>query len=259
MSAAGPAQPRFLDAGGGTRLAYHHTPGRAPGFVFLPGLRSDMTGTKALRVEAFCRARGLACLRFDYRGHGASSGAFEEGTIGAWRADALAALDALTEGPQVLVGSSMGGWIMLLAARERPERIAGLVGLAAAPDFVCDLIEPALGPEQHAALAREGRIELPSAYDEAPMPLTRRLIEEARAQRVLDRPLPITCPVRLLHGMRDPDVPWHTAVTLAGHLDAEDVAITLIKDGEHRLSRDSDLLRLEGELTALLAQLDSAG
>nr|WP_207480538.1 alpha/beta hydrolase [Arenibaculum pallidiluteum] len=225
---------------GDATIAFRRTPGRGPGLVFLGGYRSDMTGTKALALEAHCRARGRAFLRFDYQGHGASGGRFEDGTIGSWTEDALAALDAETEGPQILVGSSMGGWIMLLAALARPERVAGLVGIAAAPDFTEDLIWDLLPPDQRARMLAEGRIEEPSQYGE-PLVYTRALVEDGRRRLLLRAQIPFAGPVRLLHGQRDPDVPWQTALRLAERLDGEDVTTVLVKDGDHRLSRPQDL------------------
>src|SRR5690606_6235599 len=244
-----PEPPRILARPDGSAIAYHRLPEREgtprrPGVVFLGGFASDMTGTKATALEAFCRARGQAFLRFDYTGHGQSSGAFEEGTIGRWTADALAALDELTAGPQILVGSSMGGWIMLLVALARPERLAGLVGIAAAPDFTEDLVWAALTPEERETLLRDGAVRRPSAYDPEPYPFTRALIEEGRNHLLLRAPIDITCPVRLLQGMRDPDVPWQTALRLTERLTGDDVHLLLIKDGDHRLSRPANLDRL---------------
>jgi pimeloyl-ACP methyl ester carboxylesterase len=236
----------------GATLAYSRLAGRAPGVVFLHGLMSDMTGTKALALEAFCRRRGHAFLRFDTFGHGASSGDFAAATVGRWKADVLAALDRLTEGPQIVVGSSMGGWLMLLAARERPERIAALVGIAAAPDATEDLIWRKFSAEEQARVLREGAIRLPSSYDPAGYLFTRRLIEEGREHLVLGATLPIACPVRLLHGMQDADVPWQTSLRLAERLAGADVTVTLVKDGDHRLSRDEDLARLCATVGALL-------
>jgi pimeloyl-ACP methyl ester carboxylesterase len=227
----------------GATIAFRRTPGRGPGVVFLGGYRSDMTGSKALALEAHCREAGRAFVRFDYQGHGASGGRFEDGTIGSWTEDALAVIDAATEGPQVLVGSSMGGWIMLLAALARPGRVAGLVGIAAAPDFTEDLVWDALGPEARGRMLADGRIEEPSAYGD-PYVYTRALVEDGRRRLLLRAPIPLACPVRLLHGMRDPDVPWETSLRLAGRLQAEDVRTTLVKDGDHRLSRPQDLALL---------------
>ncbi|MEO1093133.1 MAG: alpha/beta hydrolase [Pseudomonadota bacterium] len=228
----------------GQRLAHVTSAGRPPHVMFLTGFKSDMEGSKALAVEAACRDRGQAVTRFDYSGHGASSGRFEDGTIGDWTADAVAVVDAVTRGPVVLVGSSMGGWVMTLVARARPTRVAGLVGIAAAPDFTEDLIWNVATPEQRRALVEDGVHYEPSPYSEEPTPITHRLIEDGRRHLVLRTPLPISCPVHLLHGQKDPDVPWRTSLTLAAHLDAEDVTVELIKDGDHRLSRDADIARL---------------
>lgn len=220
---------------------------------------SDMTGTKARRLEAFCAARGHAYLRFDYFAHGASSGDFAEATIGRWREDALAVLDRLTEGPQVLVGSSIGGWLMLLAALARPERVAGLIGIAAAPDATETLMWAKFPPELRERILRDGAARLPSAYSAEGYLFTRTLIEEGRRHLLMAQPIPIACPVRLLHGMRDPDVPWQTSLALTEMLASRDVAVTLVKDGDHRLSSESDLALLERTLAALLDQLSAAG
>jgi len=225
-------------------IAYVATPGRAPGVVFLPGFRSDMEGGKALALEAHCARTGRAFVRFDWSGCGLSGGRFEEGTIGGWREDALAVLDHRTRGPQILVGSSMGGWIALLAALARTERVAGIVGVAAAPDFTAEL-EAGLDEAARRDLAERGVWLEPSAYSEAPTPITRRLLEEARAHCLLPRaPIPIRVPVRLVHGQRDPDVPWRHALRLAEALAGDDVEVLLVKDGDHRLSREADLERL---------------
>jgi pimeloyl-ACP methyl ester carboxylesterase len=244
----------------GTVLAYYKTkPGKArtengpktPGLMFLGGFMSDMSGGKAQALEAYAAARGRAFLRFDYRGHGASSGRFEDATIGDWAGDALAILDERTEGPQILVGSSMGGWIMLLVALARPGRVAGLVGIAAAPDFTEDLIWARATPAQRAALESTGHVDNPSAYSDAPYRITRRLIEEGRDHLLLHRPVALTCPVRLIHGLADPDVPWQTSLRLAEALHSTDVEITLVKGGGHRLSEPADLARLQRVIEAL--------
>ena len=237
-------------------LAYHSTAGRAPGIVFLGGFLSDMTGTKATALEAYARDRGQAFLRFDYQGHGQSSGRFEDGSIGRWAEDAVAAVDALTTGPQVLVGSSMGGWIMLLAALARPQRVAALVGVAAAPDFTEDLMWQRFPEEVKAEIETKGVYYEPSDYAETPYPLTKHLIEEGRRHLLLHAAIPLACPVRLLHGMRDPDVPWETALRLAERLESRDVEVTLVKDGDHRLSEPADLRRLAATLDRLLDRLD---
>lgn len=239
----------------GATIAFRRTAGGTPGVVFLGGYRSDMTGTKAMALEAHCRARGQAFLRFDYRGHGASSGRFEDGTIGQWAGDAIAALDRLTDGPQILVGSSMGGWLMLLAALARKERVAGLVGIAAAPDFTEDLIWDRLDAAERARLETEGAIYEPSAYGD-PYVYTRALVEDGRRHLLLRGTIPLECPVRLLHGMEDPDVPWRTSIRLAEKVAAADTRVTLVKDGDHRLSRDADLAllcRTVDEVAALAA------
>lgn len=228
----------------GVSIAYHRTRGKSPGVVFLGGFMSDMTGTKAVTLEEFCRARGQAFLRFDYRGHGASSGRFEDGTIGLWADDALAAFDQLTDGPQILVGSSMGGWIALLTALARRGRVAGLVGIAAAPDFTEDLLWNAFSSDQRAALLREGVLRLPSEYSDKPYSIALKLIEDGRRHLLLRETIDLACPVRLLHGMRDPDVPWQRSVKLAEQLAAPDVRVVLVKDGDHRLSREQDLALL---------------
>jgi pimeloyl-ACP methyl ester carboxylesterase len=243
----------------GARIAYYRTAGRTPGVVFFTGYKSDMTGQKAVRLEAFCRAQGRAFLRFDYYGHGASSGAFVDGTIGRWADDAVFALDRLTEGPQVLVGSSLGGWIMLLAAQARPRRTAALLGVAAAPDFTEDLIVPALSPSDRETLERDGVVPVYSSYDPEPTPVTRLILEEGGRHLVLRGPIRLSCPVRLIHGMRDPDVPWRTSLRLADRLVAEDVEITLVKAGDHRLSEPRDLDRLCETLDRLLVRLDAGG
>lgn len=239
-----PNAPETLRGRNGVSIAYHRTRGKSPGVVFLGGFMSDMTGTKAVTLEAFCRDRGQAFLRFDYRGHGASSDRFEDGTIGLWAEDALAAFDQLTEGPQILVGSSMGGWVALLTALARGERVAGLVGIAAAPDFTEDLLWSAFPPDQRAALTRDGVLRLPSEYSDKPYSITLRLIEDGRQHLLLRSPIDLACPVRLLHGMRDPDVPWQRSLRLAEQLATPDVRVELSKDGDHRLSREQDLALL---------------
>ena len=251
------ADPHILSRDDGRTIAYHFTPGKSPGVVFLTGLMSDMEGGKALSLEGFCRARGQAFLRFDYSGHGASSGAFTDGTIGRWAEDTVFVLDELTDGPQVLVGSSMGGWIMLLAALERPHRVAGLLGTAAAPDFTEDLIRPGLTGEQKAALEGDGLVRLPGDYGEDPYPITRALLEDGRTHLLLRQEIPLEIPVRLIHGMKDADVPWGTSLLLAGRLKTGNVEVTLVKDGGHRLSEPEDLERLCGTLEALLRHMEN--
>jgi pimeloyl-ACP methyl ester carboxylesterase len=256
FAAGASAAPTMVRREDGSSIAYNRTWGRSPGVVFLTGYKSDMTGQKAVRLEEFCRARGHAYIRFDYTGHGASSGAFVDGTIGAWVEDAVLVLDRLTEGPQVLVGSSLGGWIMLLAALARPDRVAGLLGVAAAPDFTEDLIVPGLSPGQRAELEERGMVPIWSPYDPEPTPVTRLILEEGRRHLVLRGPIALDCPVRLIHGLRDPDVPWQTSLRLADAVQSEDVETILVKAGDHRLSEPRDLDRLCGVLELLLRRLD---
>src|SRR5579883_2824971 len=244
--------PAILTCDDGATIAYHCRAGKTPGVVFLGGFMSDMTGTKARRLDPFCAARGQAYMRFDYFGHGASSGDFAKATIGRWKADTLQALDRLTEGPQILVGSSLGGWLMLLAALARPERVSGLIGIAAAPDATEDLMWSRLAPESRAAMERDGAIRVPSQYDPGGYLLTLRLIEEGRRHLVMRKPIALACPVRLLHGMRDPDVPWQTSLALAEKLESRDVEVTLVKEGDHRLSTDGDLTLLTRTLAAMI-------
>jgi len=239
-----------LDRGDGVELAWRRIAGRGPGVVFLGGFNSDMTGTKAEDLAAFCAARGQAFLRFDYSGHGASGGRFVDGTIGRWAEDAACALDRLTQGPQILIGSSMGGWIALLLALRRPERVKGLIGIAAAPDFTARMATE-LPAEARAALQRDGIWYRPSAYGD-PYPITRVLLEEGRNHLLLQGPVPLSIPVRLLHGQQDPDVPWELSLKIAEAVTGPDVQVVLVKDGDHRLSRPQDLALLRRSLAALL-------
>jgi pimeloyl-ACP methyl ester carboxylesterase len=242
-----------LDRGDGVELAWAATPGNSPTLVFLPGFSSDMTGSKAIDLLAFCVEHGHAMLRLDYSGHGASCGAFTDGTVGRWMQDALAVIDAETEGPLLLVGSSMGGWIGLLIALARPERVMGLVGIAAAPDFTERLMWQAMPLVERETLLRDGSLAVPSQYGE-PLVITLALIEDGRRHLVLNAPIPLTIPVRLLQGQRDDDVPWETALTLAGQITGDDVMVTLVKDGDHRLARPVDLALLRRTVGGLLRQ-----
>ena len=239
-----PPPPSLLAREGGDTIAYRAMAGSTPGVMFCGGFMSDMTGTKATALEAHCRSTGRACVRFDYSGHGQSGGAFRDGTIGAWRDDALAVLDRVASGPQILVGSSMGGWIVLLLALARPERVAGLVGVAAAPDFTEDLIWSTLDDEGRRTLTESGEIVMPCDYGDDPYPITMSLIEEGRDHLLLRAPIALDRPIHLLQGMRDEDVPWRTALTIAELVESERVTVELVKDGDHRLSRDEDLARL---------------
>jgi pimeloyl-ACP methyl ester carboxylesterase len=225
----------------------------SPGHISqaMAGYRSDMSGEKATALAAFCAERGQAMLRLDYSGHGISGGRFVDGTIGRWCDDALAVLDRQSEGSVVLVGSSMGGWIALHVALARKERIAALLGIAAAPDFTETLMWQAMTFEQRATLMRDGVLHVPSQYSD-PYPITRALIEDGRDRLLMSNPIVIDCPVRLLHGQCDPDVPWEVALRIAEQVTSQDILVTLVKDGDHRLSRPQDLALLRRTLAALL-------
>jgi len=221
-------------------LAHRVTPGTGPTIVFLPGYASDMAGTKALALEDWAQAQGRGFVRFDYRGCGESPGEFEDQSLAAWRDDALWILDHVAQRAAILVGSSMGGWLMLLAALARPERIVGLVGVAAAPDFT----DWGFTPDEKVTLRRHGRLERANPYGDRPTVYTGALWESGEANRVMTGPIDLDCRVRLLHGMRDTDVPWEHSTTLARLLRSDNVQVTLIKDGDHRLSREADIAQL---------------
>ena len=225
----------------GHTIAYEHDAGGVPTVVFLHGFASDRGGTKAAALAAHCRAKRHACLRYDMFGHGASSGHFQDGGPTRWTEDALAVLDRLTDGPVVLVGSSMGGWVALKTALLRPGKVAGLIGIAPAPDFTEFLIWDRLSTVQRQALARDGHIEVPPDYGEVQLRISRHLIEDGRANLMLHAPIGVTCPVRLLQGQCDTSVPWRTAITISERLASNDVIVALVKDGNHRLSRPDDL------------------
>lgn len=234
-----------LDTSAGRRLAYHKTEGQGPGIVFLGGFMSDMSGTKAVWLEDWARAQGRAFLRFDYSGHGESSGAFADGCIGDWATDALEAVCKLTSGPQILVGSSMGGWIALLLARRIPERVAGLVGIAAAPDFTEDSMWPGLNDQQRHEVLENGQTLVPNDYDDTPYTLTRRLFEDGREQLVLRLPLSLPFPVRLVQGTQDEAVATSVPLRLMDHAICPDMRLTLVKGADHRFSTP-DCLALVG-------------
>lgn len=245
-----------LDRGNGVSLAWARIAGASPTVVFLPGFRSDMTGDKATALAAFCAERKVGMLRFDYTGHGASSGDFLDGTIGVWAADTLAMIDAHTTGPLILVGSSMGGWIALLTAIARPDRIAALIGVAAAPDFTQRLMWDSMAPSERATLQRDGVLYVPSQYGE-PTPITQGLIQDGANHLVLTGHIPLLCPIRLLHGQADLDVPWELALRIAEQVETSDAQVILVKDGDHRLSRPADLALLQQTVAAFFGQ-DSA-
>lgn len=242
----------FLARDDGERIAWRRVAGAGPTIVWLGGFRSDMAGTKARALAEWAAERGRAYVRFDYLGHGESSGDFgAKGTVTRWREDALAVVDQLTEGPLTLVGSSMGGWIACLAAMARPQRVASMVLIAPAPDFTEKLMAPEVPPEGRLALERDGVWLRPSLYGD-PYPITRALLEDGARWSILgSEPVPIEVPVRILQGGEDPDVPWAHALELAQQLKGDDVVFTLIKDGDHRLSRPQDIARLIATLEAL--------
>jgi pimeloyl-ACP methyl ester carboxylesterase len=242
----------YHEIGEGLHLAYRHRKGRGPTLIFLPGYMSDMDGGKAAALDAWAEARGQAMLRFDYAGCGRSGGDFETQTLHGWRGDVLAMIDEVAdEVPVVLVGSSMGGWLMLLAALARPERVAGLVGIAAAPDFT----DWGFSQEKKMRILSEGRLEEPSPYGETPTVTTRAFWESGEAMRLLHAPIDIFCPVRLLHGQADAEVSWTWSLELMKLIRSADVQTALVKDGDHRLSRESDLALLVATVSTLTESL----
>jgi pimeloyl-ACP methyl ester carboxylesterase len=234
----------------GVKIAFEHLKGKRPALVFLPGYMSDMTGTKALALEAWAAKRGRAMLRLDYTGCGASGGRFEDGTLEIWRDDVLLAIELTVRGPVVLVGSSMGGWLMLLVARALGDQVKGLVGIAAAPDFT----DWGFTDQEKGQIEKHGRIERPSDYGD-PMLTTAAFWQSGKTNRQLTDEIPLDCPVRLLHGQQDPDVPWDISMQLAARLRSDDVQVTLIKDGDHRLSRDQDISLMIATVDQLLERL----
>jgi len=247
----------------GLELAYQWLPGAGPGVVFCSGFNSDMEGTKAQALAQWCQDHQRQYTRFDYRGHGRSGGAFTEGTIGGWLLDTLAVVDQITEGPQILVGSSMGGWLALLAALARPDRVVGFLGIAPAPDFTERLFSDRLDEAQRAALESNGCCELPSDYDAAPYLITQHLFEEAREHFLLTGPIALNIPVRVIHGQCDDAVPWQSSVQLMQHLQSQDAELLLVKHGDHRLSEPRDIERMQQTLAGLIDRagttLQSAG
>jgi pimeloyl-ACP methyl ester carboxylesterase len=242
---------QFIEASPDRRLAFRHRPGRGPSILFLPGYMSDMEGGKATALDAWAAGEGRAMLRFDYAGCGASGGAFEAQGLADWRDDVLAMIDRVAEGPVVLVGSSMGGWLMMLAAIARPDRVRALVGIAPAPDFT----SWGFTEEQKSTIRSKGRLEEPSAYSDRPYLTTRTFWESGESLRVLKDEIAIDCPMRLLHGEMDADVPWEVSMTIAQRVRSADVQTFLIKDGDHRLSRDRDIALLIRTVDGLLEAL----
>ncbi|OQM76386.1 alpha/beta hydrolase [Manganibacter manganicus] len=250
-------QAEFLDVAG-TRIAVRRQEGRIPGLVWLGGYKSDMLGTKAETLAAWARRTGHGFLRHDYSGHGESGGAFKDGTISKWLDESLAVLRHFTQGRQILVASSMGAWIALRMVQELrkagEDRIAGLVLLAPAPDFTAALVEPALEDSQRQDLEQQGYFEVPSDYSAEPYIYTRALIEDGRANLVMSGPIDTHCPVHILQGLADPDVPSAHALRLTSLLPADDVTLSLIPDGDHRLSRPQDLDMLVRTVEAMVEQ-----
>ena len=246
----------FFDGSSSGYLSYiRHEPSHKgmPWVVFLSGFRSDKQGSKAVYGDAWAREKGVGYLRFDYRGHGASSSVFETCCLSDWLEDVLHILDRLVPEPALLVGSSMGGWLMLLAALQRPEKIRALLGIASAPDFTEDLIMTALSPIEKQELATNGVVYLPDCYGDQPYPITSQLIEDGKRHLMLRQPtIPIHCPVSLMHGMKDEDVPWQTSVSLAEKLESEDVTITLHKQGDHRMSDAESLKQMVSAIERLI-------
>ncbi|MBR9841985.1 MAG: alpha/beta hydrolase [Rhodobacteraceae bacterium] len=243
---------QYLDTTQGRRIAYHKSGETGPTVVFLGGLKSDMEGTKAIHLEEWAKARGQSFLRFDYSGHGESSGTFEEGCIGDWHEDALEAVTALTSGPLILVGSSMGGWQALLLAKAIPERIAGMVTVAAAPDFTEDSYWAGFSEEQKQAMDAVGFVELPSDYMD-PYIVTRRMIEDGRKRLVLRTPLALPFPVRMLQGTEDEAVSREVALRLLDHAEAEDIRLTFVKGADHRFSDETCLKLIEKSVEEVIS------
>ena len=244
----------FVTRLSGIELAYEFLDGEGPVLMFCPGYASDMEGTKALALEAWCRARKRAMLRFDYAGHGKSGGVFIENGIGDWAADAQFVLEQIApERDVVLVGSSMGGWISLLLGPKLGARLKAMVLLAPAPDFTASMLAEELPPEMKEEVRREGVIYRPSDYGD-PLPFSLALIERSAAHLVMTSEIEVTCPVRILHGMKDADVPWRQSLKLMENLASQDVRLTFIKDGDHRLSAPGDLALLGGIVGALLGE-----
>ncbi|MEM6587296.1 MAG: alpha/beta hydrolase [Pseudomonadota bacterium] len=248
------AEVQFLEGPDGRRLAYAKTGGRGPGVVFLGGFKSDMEGTKAIYLEDWAQATGRAFLRFDYSGHGQSSEAFTDGAIGDWAADAMAVISAVTEGPQVLVGSSMGGWISLLVARAMPEHVAGMVTIAAAPDFTEDSMWAGFDDAQRTSLEAEGQVALPSDYGE-PYIITKRLIEDGRRHLVLRDELKLPFPVRSMQGTDDADVDMSVALRLLDHAQSPDMRLTLVDGADHRFSEPDCLALITDAVEEVLTRI----
>lgn len=235
--------PASIACEDGVKLAFHHKPGHAPGVIFCTGFRSDMTGCKAVSLDSFCQDRGQQYTRFDYRGHGQSGGVFADSTVGDWLKDALTILDSVTTGPQIVVGSSMGGWIAFLLARARPNRIAAIITIAPAVDMTRRTL--ANLPDDASRQLRENGVWIrPSKYEPLGYPITEKLLEEGASHNLLNDAITFEGPVRILHGMQDDAVPWSLSLEISDALVSKDVAITFVKDGDHRMSTPADIKRL---------------
>lgn len=257
-------EPEYLDVGADARrIAVRIREGKSPGLFWLGGFKSDMKGTKAVALDEHAAKNGRAFIRFDYSGHGESGGAFEQGTISQWLEESLAVFQNRAKGPQIVVGSSMGGWMALLLARAladgpslaRRAKLAGLVLIAPAPDFTEELMWKNFSEDVRREIDTKGQWERPSAYGDAPYPITKRLIEDGRKHLLLNKPIQLNCPVRILQGVQDPDVPWQHAMKLVSCLAQDDVTMTLVKDGDHRLSRPEDIERLLKTVDELAAEM----
>ena len=249
------SQKSILSRSDKATIAYDQIGGIGPGIVFLHGLKSDRRGTKAAHLFDHCKASGYPFLTLDMYGHGDSSGDFIDGSITRWTEDTIAAIDQLTTGPQILVGSSMGGWVMLKTALARPDRIAGLIGIAAAPDFTETLIWGALSEDERIAVENTGRLAMPTSYQEDPYDIGFTLIEDGRSNLLLTNPIPFRGPCHLLHGLADEDVPWTVSVQIAECLESTDARTTLVKGGAHNLSRPKDLGLLTRSLDVILEKV----
>lgn len=260
------SEPEYLSVGDPRRrIAIRAREGTTPGLIWLGGFKSDMKGTKAVALDEHAAKSGRACIRFDYSGHGESSEKFEDGTISAWLEDALAVFKNRAKGPQIVVGSSMGGWMALLLARalasdpslSQNAKLGGLVLIAPAPDFTEELMWKNFPEEVKDEIETKGQWERPSVYGDDPYPITKRLIEDGRKHLIMGKPIQVNCPVRILQGVLDPDVPWQHAMKLVSCLAQDDVTITLVKDGDHRLSRPEDIERLLKTVDELAAEISA--
>ncbi|MEQ1548729.1 MAG: alpha/beta hydrolase [Chakrabartia sp.] len=243
--------PQWVTRPDGIKIAFRHVSGNAPTILFLPGYASDMLGSKAQALERWAVAQNRAFLRLDYSGCGESEGTFEAGTLDRWRDDALLIINNVIQGPVILVGSSMGGWLMLLIALAKPDKVMGLIGIAAAPDFT----DWGFTSEEKDVIRSQGALSRPSDYGPEPMITTKAFWQSGREHCILSAEMPIDCPVRLIHGQSDPDVPWHISIQLADRLRSSDVQVHIIKDGDHRLSREQDIAVLISTLDHMMKAL----